>query len=109
MTQTIDLSSEPETRTFRPRTWGEVAELFGTNPKTIERDRVSLGRFEDPISDDLLFWIRMMRSWCGLGGGGKSPFNRRRFMQHLLDGCLEEKLKRFGVLTQHERLPDFYP
>jgi hypothetical protein len=95
MTQTIDSSTG--VYKMKPQTWADVARVHGVDPKTIERDRIALNRFEEPISEDLLEDIRRMRRWCELGKGG-GPFSRRKFIKHKLAGTLEEKLKQLEIL-----------
>lgn len=80
------------------RTWAQIADDFGVNVKTIERDRALLGRFDDPISDDdLIEELRRVRRWCSLGKG-RSRFTHRNYMKLKETGELEAELKRFGII-----------
>lgn len=104
MPQTIDLQPvEGQSGTHHfvpdevPDSWAEVARMYGVDPKTIERDRKSLGRFEEDINPDLLEWIRRMRRWCDRGNGG-GPFTRRKFMSRKDKGTLEQKLEELGII-----------
>lgn len=95
--QTIDVSIEPTTQSLRPRSWAEVARLHGVDVKTIERDRIALDLFQDPITPDLLEEIRRMRRWVS-SGWGRSYFTRRNYVRLKISGDLEEKLKQMEIL-----------
>lgn len=92
--QTIDISP---TQNFKPKSWAEVARLHGVDVKTIERDRIALDLFEDPITPDLLEEIRRLRRWCNLGWG-RSAFSRRNYVKRKLNGTLEEKLTQLEII-----------
>ena len=92
--QTVDVLIETQKLRW---TWAEVARVHSVDVKTIERDRIALDVFEEPITSDLLEEIRRMRRWCSLGCG-RSPYSRRNYVRRKLDGTLEEKLTQLEII-----------
>jgi hypothetical protein len=88
-----------------PKSWKEVAKLLGVSRQSIWRDRIALNLSEKPPIGTALVWVYLIRRWCALGTGGRE-FSRDRFLEYLLDGTLEHKLKNYGVLNDGGRIPE---